>query len=55
MDAIEELARALCLADGVNPNEVNWMGDPDVPYGTISWQRWQEYEDEARLKLDTND
>ena len=51
MDAIEELARELCRKDGVDPDSINWMGDPNVYCGTMSWPRWREYEDEARKLL----
>lgn len=52
MDELQKLARELCIDDGINPDEVNWMGDPDIPNGTCSWKRWQEYIEEAKDKLD---
>lgn len=51
-DPIEDMARRLCRQDGRDPDEVNWMGDPTVPYGTTSWPRWHEYTEDARAALE---
>lgn len=50
-ETLEQLAREMCAKDGINPDDTNWMGDPDVPYGTISWPRWQEYLPHARAAI----
>ena len=51
---VEQTARYLCREDGIDPDQINWMGDLEVINGTISWPAWREYEDEARSVLSVN-
>lgn len=39
---VEHVARAICIADGTDPDAEDMYGDPFVPGGTRSWPKWHE-------------